>query len=390
MKPVRILMQYALGLGLSASASAYDLDPWPTRYTSSDGTQWNVTGNYQYGALFARHSDAIEDAHTHRRKELGLSTRRPGQWDAIVYVDFQSKTWLDVFWRVDSRWVFGDDYGQLRLGHSKPQVGFEGGTVSRANSFTEMALPLQAFFETRRTGIDWAFERPRYLLNLGYYFASDLHGNNDGSTLMARAAWTPRKQQRDVLHLGLAASLEHPRGSTDGRGVYTPPSVRWRARPEAGLTDVRLADSGSLSQLHSNRRLGWEGLWIHGPLSLQGEYLQVHSLRHSGLPGYAADGYYLFVSYLLTGEARAYAAGNVGNVVPKRAQGAVELLLRHSALNLDHDPVWGGRERDLTLGINWYLTRHFKFQANYIEARATRQGIRHHPDITELRAQIFF
>lgn len=390
MKPVRMLVQYALGMGMSATASAYDLDQWPTRYTDSDGTQWNATGNYQYDALFARRNAAIEDAHTHRRKELGLSARRQGQWDAIVYFDFQSKSWLDVFWRVESRWLFGKDYGQFRLGHSKPQVGFEGGTASRANSFAEMALPLQAFFETRRTGIDWAFEQPRYLVNVGYYFASDLHGNNDGTTLAARAAWTPRKQQGDVLHLGLSTSLEHPRGSTDGRGIYTPPSVRWRARPEAGLTDVRLIDSGSLSHVHSNHRLGFEGLWIHGPLSLQGEYLQARSLRHQGLPGYMGDGYYLFVSYVLTGESRTYGGGNVGNVVPSHAWGAVEVLLRHSALNLDHDPVWGGRAHHLTLGINWYLTRHFKFQANYIQARATQQSLLQHPNITELRAQLFF
>lgn len=390
MKAVRLLLQYVLAMGVSATASAYDLDQWPTRYVSADGTQWNVTGNYQYDGMFAHRGDAIENAHTHRRKEFGLSARRPGQWDAIAYFDFQSKTWLDVFWRVDSQWLFGKDYGQVRLGHSKPQVGFEGGTASRANSFVEMALPLQAFFESRRTGLDWAFERPRYLLNLGYYFASDLHGKNDGSTLVARAAWTPHKQPGDVLHLGVSASLEHPRGSTDGRGIYTAPSMRWRARPEAGLTDVRLSDTGSLSQVHSNRRLGVEGLWIHGPLSLQGEYLQGRSLRRQGLPAYVGDGYYLFASYVLTGESRSYASGNVGNVVPARPWGAVELLLRHSVLDLDHAAAAGGRERDLTVGMNWYLTRHFKFQANYIQARATRQGVQQRPDLAELRAQLYF
>jgi phosphate-selective porin OprO/OprP len=390
MKTIRRFVQYVLGMSMSTSACAYDLDQWPTRYTSPDGTQWNVTGNYQYDAMFACCSDAVDDAHTHRRKELGLRARRPGQWDAIVYFDFQSKSWLDVFWRVDSQWLFGEDYGQIRLGHSKPQVGFEGGTVSRAYSFVEMALPLQAFFESRRTGLDWAFERPHYLLNLGYYFAGDLQGKNDGATVMARAAWTPRKHQGDVLHLGLSASLEHPRGYIDGRGVYTPPSMRWRARPEASLTDMRLVDSGNLSHVHSNRRLGLEALLIHGPLSLQGEYLQGRSLRHQGLPGYAADGYYMFVSYVLTGESRLYTEGNVGNVVPTHPWGAVELLLRHSAVNLDHDPVRGGREHNVTLGINWYLTRHFKFQANYVEARAAQQGRRLHPNITELRAQVFF
>ena len=390
MKSFRKLLQYVLGFGASATANAYDFNDWPTRYTSSDGTRWNITGSYQYDAMFAHHTTLISDMRTPRRKELGLAARRQGQWDAMVYFDFQSKTWLDVFWRVESRWLFGSDYGQLRVGHSKLQVGFEGGTSSRANSFVELALPLHAFFETRRTGIDWTYERPHYLLNLGYYFAGDLRGDNDGTTVLARAAWTPRNSPGDALHVGLSGSLERPRGSTDGRGIYTPPSARWRARPEAGLTEVRLVDSGTLSDVHSNHRLGFEGLWIHGPLSLQGEYLQGRTLRHRGLPGFTGEGYYVFASYVLTGESRTYASGNTGNIVPKHPWGAVEVLLRHSELNLNDDPVWGGRERDLTFGVNWYLTRHFKFQANYVEAHASRQGREYRPNFTELRAQVHF
>ena len=55
----------------------------------------------------------------------------------------------------------------------------------------------------------------------------------------------PHKQPGDVIHLGVSASEESPDGTVDGRGIYTPPTERLRARPEAGLA-ARLVDSGNL------------------------------------------------------------------------------------------------------------------------------------------------
>lgn len=390
MKPVQGIVLCALCLSATEGTRAADINHWPIKYTTATGTEWSLYGNYQYDAIDVRHSDTIEDAHTNRRKELGFTARRKGAWDALVYYDFQSKLWLDVYWRVDSRWLFGDDYGKFRFGHSKLPVGFEGVTISRADSFIEIALPMQAFYETRRTGVDWAFERQTYLVNLAYYFGPDLQGDNDGTTVAARAAWTPLKTDGDVLHLGASASIETPSATTDGRGIRHTPTTRWRARPEDGLTDVRLVDTGPLTHVDDTHRMGLEGLWIDGPLSFQGEYLRTRTHRTMGLPDFMAHGYYLFGSYVLTGESRPYAAGNVNNLKPRSPWGAVEVLVRYSALDLDHGNVRGGREHDLTFGANWYLTQHFKFQANYVKADATRHGVRQNPDIMELRAQMYF
>ncbi len=57
---------------------------------------------------------------------------------------------------------------------------------------------------------------------------------------------------------------------------------------------------------------------------------------------------------------------------------------------MDDADVLGGRQHDWTLGANWYLTSHFKFQANYVKADASRRGVRSQPEIFELRAQMHF
>ena len=292
--------------------------------------------------------------------------------------------------RVETKAVFGRDLGKVRIGQMKVPLGFEGNTGTRAVSFLEASLPTQAFYENRRSGIDWAFERERYLANAGYFFESDLLGNNKGDTAAVRLAWTPRKAAGDVLHLGIAGSQERPDSEVNGLGVTVHPSVRWRARPEAALTGVRLVDSGTLTRVDRIDRTGLEALWIHGPWSLQGEYLRQKTTRDLGLPPYSADGGYVFASWLATGESRGYSAGNVANPKPKGTYGALELLARYSRIDLDSDGIAGGRERNWTLGANWYLTPYFKFQANVVKTDASRGAFSADPTVFELRAQMHF
>lgn len=381
---------------LAPMAQAYDLDDWPTHYTFSDGTDIGVTGVYRYDIdEFSDDrkpdgSDAFDDSHTNRRKELGLTLKKKGVYDAIVDYEYQGKTWLDTNIRLQSKAFFGQDYGAFRFGYSKTPVSFEGVTSTKATSFLELALPAQAIFEGRRTGVDWQFERPAYIANVGYYWGQDLLGDNDGTTLAGRIAWTPRKAAGDVLHLGISASREDRDSTTDGRGVEHAASARFSTPPEAGLTPVRLVDSGTLAKVDRVERGGIEALWIGGPWSVQGELLRTDVSRYGGNPDFSASGGYVFGSWMLTGESRPYSGGNVSNIKPKGRWGAWELLVRYSELDLDDGPIQGGSEHDWTIGANWYLTEHFKLQANLIRAWSDKGNLSLDPTIFETRVQIYF
>jgi phosphate-selective porin OprO/OprP len=374
-----------LGLPFGAMAER----EWPVKVRIGENIDFALTGHDQYDAITARGDMAIDGAHAYRRKELGFTVAQKDAWQAMVYYELRSKRWFDVTWRLDSRWLLGEDYGKIRFGYSRPPVGFEGITASRTTSFMELALPLQAFFESRRTGVDWSFERSKYRIDAGYYFAQDLQGDNDGRTILAHTAWTPRKSEGDVIHIGIALSLESPKSTVDGRGQRNPAAVRWRAKPETGLTDSYLVDTGSIAHVRRNRRSGIESLWIGGPWSLQGEYLWERSDRRD-LPSVSGSGYYALVSYVLTGESRGYVSGNVRNVKPSRRWGALELLIRYSAVDLNDRDIQGGRAHDVTAGINWYLTEHFRLQANYVRAHSAKTGTRRRADILALRAQVSF
>lgn len=343
-----------------------------------------ATGNYAYD--FNRSRD--QSAQATRRKEFGARLTAKERWSIFIYHEFQTHRWLDFTFTAQTTWLFGKNLGRLRVGHSRVPFGFESLTGSRSRSFIELALPMQAFFQNRRTGLDWSLQREHYLVELGFYPLGDLHGDNDGRTWDARVAWIPRRAHDKVWHIGASWSEERLASRTDGRGQRTSPSVRWQARPEVGLLATRLIDTGTIDRIQAIRRAGLEALWIDGPFSLQAEYLDTRTRRY-GMPSFTGRGYYVFGSYFLTGGPRPYRGGQVDNPDARNSQ-AVELLLRYSALDLNDGAIAGGGERNMTLGANWYPNAHWKLQINQIFAQAKRRGVRMNDSILALQVQFHF
>jgi phosphate-selective porin OprO/OprP len=190
-----------------------------------------------------------------------------------------------------------------------------------------------------------------------------------------------------------------------------------------------------------------EAVGVYGPASVQAEYFGSHYSRDPGAilaantlggiyaPGgstYEASGFYVFGSYFLTGESRATAyrlkalnPANFGQIkildpVSKGGWGAWELALRYSELNLNDGPyqgayfanlvalapstamrtyfansgVLGGREENMTLGMNWYPEVGVRVMANWtrvmeLSAPWNRAYLNNaHPNTFVLRTQL--
>ena len=54
--------------------------------------------------------------------------------------------------------------------------------------------------------------------------------------------------------------------------------------------------------------------------------------------------------------------------------GALELAARFSYLDLDDQEIRGGREGNVTLGLNWYLLANARISVNAIFGRVSHQG----------------
>ncbi|MBW1852270.1 MAG: hypothetical protein JRJ15_12740 [Deltaproteobacteria bacterium] len=174
---------------------------------------------------------------------------------------------------------------------------------------------------------------------------------------------------KNLLHLGL--SYTHQFRSIEDAGAEL------RTRPESRLTNVRLVDTGEFSTKGMDR-INTELAIVSGPLSLQGE--SFHLFANSD----EADnprfwGFYLYGSYFITGEHRNYDRSNgvFSRIKPNRdfhlfegGWGALELALRFSYIDLNGGSIRGGREHDLTAGLNWYLSEKTRFMVNYVRAKA--------------------
>jgi phosphate-selective porin OprO/OprP len=139
---------------------------------------------------------------------------------------------------------------------------------------------------------------------------------------------------------------------------------------------------------NSHQKYGLEAALVMGPFSLQGEYIRVDVDTSTGTDP-AFSGYYAYASWFLTGESRPYGEGRFNRV---KAEGAWEVAVRFSSLDLNDAGFAGGEQDDVTLGLNYYHSPNLRFMVNYVMASAdpSSAGVEDEPDILQARAQVDF
>ena len=155
-----------------------------------------------------------------------------------------------------------------------------------------------------------------------------------------------------------------------------------------GLNSVRgQTDSGETFfpsiYVNGNRlRLGLDMNWSPGPFSIKGEFMHLQDERRSqgllgqDLPDLISRGWYLSGTWAVTGERK------IEGIEPRKnflrgGIGAVELAGRYEQLRFGSSEhpgpplrnprapnILGNSDRVWTVGVNWYLNRWAKIQAN--------------------------
>ena len=273
--------------------------------------------------------------------------------------------------------------GPITLGYMKESFSLEALTSLKHLAFMERALPTVAFAPGRDFGIShriallnqqmtWALGA---FLNTGSFSdvgdATDQISEANGWNITTRVTGLPRYEDngKNLLHLGLSYTLQF-RGREDI-------GTELRPRPESRLTNVRLVDTGKFST-EGMSRVNAELAIVSGPFSLQGEYFHLFAdSDEAGDPRFW--GFYLYGSYFITGEHRNYdrSKGVFCGIKPNRdfhlleaGWGALEVALRFSYIDLNGGAVRGGREHNITAGLNWYFNEKTRFMFNYIRAKA--------------------
>ena len=287
--------------------------------------------------------------------------------------------------------------GEITLGNMKEPFSLDNLISSAHQTFMTTALPVLAFspgrnigFKAHNTGLDghmtWAVGG---FWNTGSYSdfagAKDAFSNSIGFDITGRVTYLPENDHggANLTHLGLSLSLQS----------YTS-EVQVRAVPETALIDSYFADTG-LFQPERAAVLALEFAQVRGPWSVQGEAM-LSAMQAPSLGNPVLSGFYAFGSYVLSGEHRLYdpSKGVFDGVIPRHdfslangTWGAWEVALRLSTLNLDSKTLSGGRQRDLTAGLNWYLNPNTRLMLNYVHTLVNGRG--NAPAVDNGRANIF-
>jgi phosphate-selective porin OprO/OprP len=269
------------------------------------------------------------------------------------------------------------------IGHFFEPIFLERLTPNRFLTFLERTTVDSAFAPARNLGI-MAYDAPleeRMTWAIGAFRAdSDFWGDDTGDN--GEWATTGRitgllyrndaKNPTKYMHVGSGYSFRDANNE----------QVRFRSQPEvrigATVPNVpNFVDTGVIPA-NSYQLIDFEAAIVHGPFSIQSEYMYVPVDQING--GYLwFQGYYTQISYFLTGEHRPYRTdrGFFDRVTPqrdfcwasgKRGLGAWELATRVSHLDLNNQEVLGGELTDISVGLNWYVTKYLRFQCNYIRA----------------------
>jgi phosphate-selective porin OprO/OprP len=284
------------------------------------------------------------------------------------------------------------------------EFSMEAPSSSKYITFMERAMVINALSPFRHIGLGINGYGDYWTGAVGVFggtAAGSKTGIDSSFDVSGRVTVAPLHEKGRVLHLGGSVSYRVPDSNRE---------LRIRARPESHVTHFRLVDTGTISNVDNFINYGLEGAAVYGPVSVQGEYIRTNVNFVNGAANEPTfDGFYAYASWFVTGESRPYSSktGRFGRIHPKQnfqlgadGWGAWEIAARFSQLDLEDAGFAGGKEQNITVGLNWYPHPHVRFMFNWVHASVDRSPLvatyplmatnNFSPDVFQMRAQVDF
>jgi phosphate-selective porin OprO/OprP len=198
-----------------------------------------------------------------------------------------------------------------------------------------------------------------------------------GQTIAARVAYEPFRNNKDTntdLSVGAAyTTSDVPEGIPGLRGLM--------------VFEQKFFASNDYIVNGKRRRTGIEFQLRPGPASLKAEWMRVEterlgeSVEDTDLSPLIGEGWYVSGTYAITGEKKSR-VDRPKKPLFRGGAGAIEVGARIESLEFRSgasgepgstspraDVILGNRDLVTTFGVNWYVNRFFKIQANYIREK---------------------
>ena len=322
-----------------------------------------------------------------RTLRLGSRGTLAKNWDYKMEADFVTGSSQKI--RVTEGYVAytGMQNAMIQMGNIFEMYGLEEYSSSVDTTFMERSVAVDAFVPDYNQGVAYMRWGDAYSFSAGLYGDSTNNAAsaiNESAGTSARLVFAPLHDAGDVLSLGMSVYWRDVTSDT------------WRvsARPNSHVTPTRLVDTGNISDVSTAIAVTLEGSMTKGAFSVQAEYNQQMLNRNHGKTDADFKGWYIYGSYILTGESRAWdmPSATYSRPSPKGEGGAWEVALRFDQLDLDDTGagISGGEMKTATLGLNWYPVNNVRFSTNLIQVNSEKAGVEDNPNIIQMRAQVAF
>jgi phosphate-selective porin OprO/OprP len=302
---------------------------------------------------------------TLRRAKLKYSHSFGNDWRLKLTGDYSEGGGMEVS---DSYFSYtGWDRKLLTFGITDPPFSLESISSSSALTFMERGLPVVALSERRSGGVNMLRRNPKSIISAALILFNVTKDNirEEGQGIVLHYAHSPIEIVKGrSVHLG---------GSISYRVNANEDSTQFRTRPEIATVNDYYVDTGPIANASEVGRVSLEASHVAGRFSWQSELLATRVRRH-GMNDVGFWGAYLFASWFLTEDTRNYNFGSgsfeqvtVNSPMLEGGKGAWELAVRASYVDLTDQDVIGGKQKNLSLGLNWYLNQRIRLMTNLVK-----------------------
>ncbi len=355
---------------------------------------WNMTGviqvdtgYYSQDAVNRATLGDIEDGLGFRRARIGVVGQVAERTSYHLEFDFaQAQPRFVDLWMQFEKTPFGN----VRIGRYRQPFGMAEFSSIREIAFLERPLTF-ALAPFRQTGVmlfDTAIDQHLTWSVSGYRYLSDNFGNvysdTGGYGFATRMTFLLHSRENRIVHFGLDYSYNEPGRdrvqyvSTNEFFVGQNPELGPSGLPVLPIVAIPPFVNTGVMSAQRTHLFNVEGALAIGRLIIQSEARWAHVSLADGSTN-TFPGAYVQLRYALSGDSAPYkkAGGVFGRVEPSHPAdvayhqwGAWELVARLSYLDLNGTgiPGPGRRLTDTTVGINWYLNSHTKFDLDWIHA----------------------
>jgi phosphate-selective porin OprO/OprP len=382
----------------------------PTLRTADNRFQFSLRGRFQFDSgMFFQDGELPPSVTVGRDLRNGANFRRAQiGFEGRVYRDFNYEFVYDFgssgTERAGQIYLLrvaytGIPYFMINAGAIQPKFTLEDSTSSAEITFLERASIVNTILDPfggsdSRRGVELIYQRADLFkggdnLLISTAFTGEriaaIKTDDEGSQLLGRIAYRFHSDERSNYQIGLDAAriMNKPNGLMSF-GDRPETRVDGQQLVGFGFSGLPPAVAAKTAWLY-----GAEAAMNRGPLYLGGEYYRYRLDRTDpALQDPEFSGWYVQMSYFLTGEMRPYlpasaAWGSPPVVSPfaldSGSWGTWEIKARYSNNNFNAftddsaNRVLGGEQNILSVGVNWYLNRNVRWMFDYLTVDIDRR-----------------